>query len=176
MIGYVLIGLRTLFSWYVMECKLLAGVLWVKEREKSSNLKMIQKVKCDEALAKASNHYTYQMSLANVILCVKPPNAVIGARYPNDLIWLVRDTYPYAAIWLVQDTNIIIFLIIVIITQKKFLITNNTPLRRRLHFDYICTTTLHILNKVGLNGKQKWQFLSDLKRCYFIYSSRLLSC
>ena len=47
---------------------------------------MIQKVECDEAFAKATNYYTYQMSLANVILCVKPPNAVIGARYPNDLI------------------------------------------------------------------------------------------
>ena len=30
-------------------------------------------------------------------------NAVIGARYPNAVIWLVRDTYPYAAIWLVRD-------------------------------------------------------------------------
>ena len=27
------------------------------------------------------------------------PNAVVGTRYPNAVIWLVRDTYPYAAIW-----------------------------------------------------------------------------
>ena len=31
-------------------------------------------------------------------------NAVIGARYPNAVIWLMRDTYPNAAIWLVRDT------------------------------------------------------------------------
>ena len=30
-------------------------------------------------------------------------NAVIGARYPNIVIWLVRDTYQYSAIWLVRD-------------------------------------------------------------------------
>ena len=70
-----------------MECKLFGGCVVSKRVEKkSSNLKMIQKVKCDEAFVKATNHYTYQMSLANVILCVKPPNAVIGARYPNSLI------------------------------------------------------------------------------------------
>ena len=33
----------------------------------------------------------------------KHPNTVIGARYPNTVIWLVRDTYPYAAIWLMRD-------------------------------------------------------------------------
>ena len=31
-------------------------------------------------------------------------NTVIGARYPNNVIWLVRDTNPYAAIWLVRGT------------------------------------------------------------------------
>ena len=30
-------------------------------------------------------------------------NAVIGARYPNIVIWLVRDTYQYLALWLVRD-------------------------------------------------------------------------
>ena len=29
-------------------------------------------------------------------------NAVIGERYKNAVIWLVRDTYPNAAIWLVR--------------------------------------------------------------------------
>ena len=28
---------------------------------------------------------------------------MIGARYPNTVIWLMRDTYPYAAIWLMRD-------------------------------------------------------------------------
>ena len=42
MIGYVLIGLRTFFSWYVMECKLF-GVCVVSKKvgKKSSNIKMI---------------------------------------------------------------------------------------------------------------------------------------
>ena len=68
----------------------------------------------DVALAKAINHYTYQMGskfLVNVILCAQcqPPNSmtsfarkqhpniVIGAGYSNAIIWLVRNTYPYSA-------------------------------------------------------------------------------
>ena len=64
-----------------MGCKLFGVCVVIKRAGKSSNLKMIQNVECNEAFAKATNHYTYQMSLANVILYVKPPNAVIGARY-----------------------------------------------------------------------------------------------
>ena len=29
---------------------------------------------------------------------------MVGARYSNSMIWLVRDTYPCTAIWLVRDT------------------------------------------------------------------------
>ena len=41
------------------------------------------------------------------------PNAVIGARYPNAGIWLVRGTYPNAATWLVRDTypNVVVWLV-----------------------------------------------------------------
>ena len=55
--------------------------------------------------------------LVDVILCAWPPsytkslarkqysNAVIGTRYPNTVIWLVRDKKnPNAAIWLVRGT------------------------------------------------------------------------
>ena len=52
-----------------------------------------------------------------VILCAQPPNsmisvgrkqfpnAVIGARYPNAVIRLVRVTYPKVAMRLVRDTQ-----------------------------------------------------------------------
>ena len=68
---------------------------------------------------KGHNHNIYQKSpkfMVNVILCARPPNsmtsftrkqypnAVIGAIYPNAVIWLVWDTYPNAAIWLVRIT------------------------------------------------------------------------
>ena len=50
------------------------------------------------------------------------------------------------------NVKLLFFNLIVIITQTGFFIINNTSLRRSLHFDYICKTTLHMLNKVGLYG------------------------
>ena len=61
----------------------------------------------DEAIDKATNHNTYQMSqtfMVDVILCAQPPdsitsfarkqfpNAVIGARYPNAVMIGARYT------------------------------------------------------------------------------------
>ena len=52
MIGYVLIGLRTLFPWYLMESELFGMCIMSKREEKTCfNLKMIQKVKCDPTIS-----------------------------------------------------------------------------------------------------------------------------
>ena len=51
-IGYVLIGLRTLFPWYLMESELFGMCIMSKRKEKTCfNLKMIQKVKCDPTIS-----------------------------------------------------------------------------------------------------------------------------
>ena len=52
MIGYVLIGLRTLFPWYLMESELFGMCIMSKREEKTCfNLKMIQEVKCDPTIS-----------------------------------------------------------------------------------------------------------------------------
>ena len=87
-------------TWWNISC--LAGVLWVKEWEKKAlTLKWYKKLNATRLSWRPQT-----ITLAIFILSVKPSNAVIAARYPNDLIWLVRDTYPYVAIWLVRDSNI----------------------------------------------------------------------
>ena len=118
------------FQWYVMECKFFGVCVVSKGAEKTCfTLKMIQMMRTfhipinldlnGRGSREGHNHNTYQIGtkfLVNVILCAWSPdfitlftrnqyrNAVIGARYPNAVIWLVRDTYPNAAIWSVRDT------------------------------------------------------------------------
>ena len=96
--------------------------------------------------------------LVDVVLCAWPPsymkslarkqypNAVIGTRYPNAVIWLVRDKNPNAAIWLVRDTctypNVAILsdagnILLCTLTQEFFLIKNNWKMRPRNYFNII---------------------------------------
>ena len=85
MIGYILIGPWTLFSSYVLECKLF-GVCVVGKGAEKTRFLLRNDTKCwmrafhipvnidisQEVLAKAINHYSFQMGpkfLLNIILC-----------------------------------------------------------------------------------------------------------
>ena len=97
--------------------------------------------------------------LVDVILCAWPPsymkslarkqylNAVIGTRYPNTVIWLVRDKKnPNAAIWLVRGTctysNEAIFsdagnIPLYSLTLEFFSYEKNSKMRLRKYFNII---------------------------------------
>ena len=62
---------------------------------------MLSDVICEKTIPKRCDWCDTYPNAENWL--VPTLNAVIGARYPNAVIWLVRDTYPYAAIWLVRD-------------------------------------------------------------------------
>ena len=101
MIGHVLIRFWTLFSWYMFGmCILSKGAektpfnfkKWCKKL--NGNLSYHKKSwPFNEDLAKATNHWPYQMSpkyLINVILSAQPPNSMtLDIRYQNVVIWLV---------------------------------------------------------------------------------------
>ena len=110
--------------------------------------------------------------LVDVILCAWPPsytkslarkqysNAVIGTRYPNAVIWLVRDKNPNAAIWLVRDTctypNVTIFSDggnTTLYTDLKFFSykkKKNSKMRLRQYF--------HIILDFELRCPTNWKF------------------
>ena len=118
MTRHVLIGLWLLFSQYVFGMCIVSKEwkkhVWLKWCKKWNwTLSYPKKSQpFDEDFTKATNHCTYQLNpkfLVNVIFCAQPPNsmtpvarkAMIVARYPAAVMWLVKDSY-----WLMWDTEI----------------------------------------------------------------------
>ena len=109
MIGHVLIGLWTLFSWYVMECKLFDGWVVSRRAEKTRfNLKMMQKgemrtfhIPINLDLNRRGSQKGHKpLHSSKLAQSLRFMSFFVQSPLIHDIIckkavtWLVRDTYP----------------------------------------------------------------------------------